>query len=397
MSSSKEKYVPIQKAESLLGVKKSSLYSYVSRKKINTIIDPKNHKKRLYSYDDIIKLLERKKASGIERIAQNTLMFGEPVLESSITLIEDSILYYRGHSVGALVEKYSFEQVVSLLWTGDFVNTPDFSNLVIEPLHILSITLPDIQKYLLELEKRDFLSMLSNDLTNIGWKILISIVQDVTQNFGTNNSIAEKLASFFCPGIDHAAVIINTALILIADHELNSSSFTARIVASTGANLFQVIIAGLAALSGYKHGGSINKVELMQMELLQNFAFDKNLQNRLRRGEDIVGFGHNLYEAGDFRAKVLLRQIEKYFSSSKEFEIYKSLLDKLKSLKKQDPTIDFVLLTLAKVLKTNSEFALFLFAYGRIAGWIGHAIEEYKRNKLIRPRAKYIGPMPNKK
>lgn len=397
MTSSKEKYIPIEEAESLLGIKRKSVYSYVSRKKIRTVIDPKNHKKRLYSYDDIISLLEHKNASGIEKILQHTLTFGEPVLESSITLIEDSILYYRGYSIGDLVEKYSFEQVISLLWTGNFQNVPDFEKIAIKPLQNLPITLPDIQRYLLELEKREFLSMVWKDLPSIGWKILMAIIQDVTQNFDSNISIAEKLASFFCHGIDHASDIINTALIVIADHELNPSSFTARIVTSTGANLFQVIIAGLAALSGFKHGGAIYECNSMLLELQQNFQFDKNLQNRLRRGEDIVGFGHNLYEKGDYRAKVLLKKIEKYYGSTKEFEIDKSLIDKLKAVKKQEPTIDCVLLILSKVLGNGTEFALFLFAYGRLAGWIGHVIEESKRGKLIRPRAKYIGPMPTKK
>ena len=115
MSDSKESFVSINRAKELLGVKKESLYSYVSRKKIRTTIDPKNGKKRLYSYDDIINLAENKKKAGAEKIARDTLMWGQPVLESSITLIENSILYYRGISIKDLVEKNTFEEVVSLI------------------------------------------------------------------------------------------------------------------------------------------------------------------------------------------------------------------------------------------------------------------------------------------
>ena len=397
MNSTKENFISLNKAKELLGVKRESLYSYVSRKKIATIVDPKNGKKRLYSYNDIIKLLENKKKAGAEKIAQESLMFGQPVLESNITLIEDSILYYRGRSIKNLVEKNTFEEVASLIWTGNLSLSDNLLNIQTKPHKVTEITLPELQKYLIQLEKEELSSLLANDLQSLGWKILFSLVQDVTQNYTKNKSIATKLAEYFCPTMPHAGELINSALIIIADHELNASSFTARVVASTGANLFQVIIGALATLSGYKHGGAILKVEQMMNELSENMAIDKNLLKRKSRGDDIVGFGHNLYQKGDFRAKILLQKIRYYYGDSKEFEIYNSILERCRSITKQEPTVDFALLTLASVLKANSDFGLFLFSYGRIAGWIGQAMEQYQENKLIRPRAKYIGPRPVKK
>ena len=394
MSDSKESFVSINRAKELLGVKKESLYSYVSRKKIRTIIDPKNGKKRLYSYDDIINLAENKKKAGAEKIARDTLMWGQPVLESSITLIENSILYYRGISIKDLVEKNTFEEVVSLIWSGSLSLPSSFRDIKTNSHELVAITIPELEKYFIQLEKEEGSSLLSKDLQTLGWKILESLVQDVSKNYAKNTSIATKLAEYFCPKMPHAEELINTALIIIADHELNSSSFSARIVASTGGNLFQVIIGALATLTGPKHGGSILRVELMINELSENMDIDNNLIKRKNRGDDIVGFGHNLYNKGDFRAKILLQKIRYYYGDSKEFEIYNSIIQKCRNITKQDPTVDFALLTLASILKSNSDFALFLFSYGRIAGWIGQAMEQYQEDKLIRPRAKYIGPRP---
>ena len=321
-------------------------------------------------------------------------MFGQPVLESNITLIENSILYYRGISIKDLVEKNTFEEVTSLIWTASLSLPGYFPNIQTKHHKLTEITLPELQNYLIQLEKEELRLLFSNDIQYLGWKILFSLIQDITQNYSKNKSIATKLAEYFCPTMPHAAELINSALIIIADHELNASSFTARVVASTGANLFQVIIGALATLSGYKHGGAILKVELMMNELSENMAIDKNLLKRKSRGDDIVGFGHNLYEKGDFRAKILLQKIRNYYGDSKEFEIYNSIIERCRTITKQEPTVDFALLTLASVLKTNSDFGLFLFSFGRMAGWIGQAMEQYQVDRLIRPRAKYIGPRP---
>ncbi len=394
MDYSKDKYVSSTKAEELLGVKRSSLYSYVSRNKIKTKIDPKNKKKRLYSYEDIITLLERKNSFGAEKVAQNSLMWGEPVLESSITLINNNMLYYRGLSMTKLVKSYTFEQVASLIWTGDFNDATNYFTKEISSLNPISCSLIDLQQYLLQLEKKDLAPLVSSNLKELGAKILVSITQDLTNDYNIRTPIPDKLAHHFCKDKKYASELIKTSLIVIADHELNPSSFTARTVASTGANLFQVLVAGLSAMSGFKHGGAILRIELMINELRENMALDKNLRKRIARGDTIVGFGHNLYPQGDPRAKILLNKVAKYYSDSKEFLIFKAIMDKCIELTHQGPTIDFALLTMTSVLKVSSDFALFLIAYGRIVGWIGQAIEEYQENRLIRPRAKYIGKLP---
>ena len=305
------------------------------------------------------------------------------------------MLYYRGIPITSLVNISSFEQVASLIWTGDlnqcselFLNIESSSK-----IGQISNSLNDIQGFLLGIEKNDLQSLVSDNMTILGSKILLTIITAITQS-KIPEPIAIKLSKFYCPNEKHASELINTALILIADHELNASSFTARVVASTGANLYQVLIAALSALSGYKHGSSALKLEIMVKELTENLAIEKNLRKRLSRGETIVGFGHTLYPEGDIRAKILFQQIEKYYNETKQYQLLKAIMKKCSEITGKEPNIDFALFTLATVLNQGSEFAIFLFALGRIAGWIGQAIEEYQENRLIRPRAKYIGPNP---
>ena len=155
-----------------------------------------------------------------------------------------------------------------------------------------------------------------------------------------------------------------------------------------------MLIAGFAALSGFRHGANVFKVEAMVNELERGLTFEKNLRLRLDRGEQIYGFGHNLYPEGDFRAKVLLDKIQQKYTSNAKFEILQKIKHLCCESTNQEPNIDFAFLTLATVLGQTAEFSFLLFALGRMVGWIGHTIEEYNDNRLIRPRAKYIGPKP---
>lgn len=393
--SKQQEYVSATEAASLLGIKKESLYTYVSRQLIRSINDPNDKKAKLYLFTDIQKFISRRNTPTTEKIVKQSLLWGMPVLESSITLIEDNILYYKGISVAQLVKKNSLEQVAKLIWTGDISNSETlFSNRTDIVINTnLTLNRQEIQNFLLVLDKHDLSFRKMEDIPDLGAKIILSIISNLTQN-ASNESIDIKLAKHFCPKDKNAPELIRTALILIADHELNASSFTARVVASTGANLYQVIIAGLAALSGYKHGANSFKVETMLRELRMEFAFEKNLRSRLDRGEQIVGFGHNLYPGGDFRAKILLELLQRKYSANEEFTILMTIKKHCQKSTNLEPNIDFALVCLAKILGQNAEFSFLLFALGRIIGWVGQAIEEYNEKRLIRPRARYIGPRP---
>jgi citrate synthase len=188
-----------------------------------------------------------------------------------------------------------------------------------------------------------------------------------------------------------AAGVLRSALILCADHELNVSAFTARCVASAGSDPYAVIIAGLAALGGTKHGGVSARVESTLAATRGARRIRIAVAERLRRGEPVDGFGHPLYRNGDPRAAALLALLGERYPASAELVFVREFADAAGAATGEKPNIDFALAALSRVLKLPEGSPLALFAIGRTIGWIGHAIEQYATGTLIRPRAKYVG------
>jgi citrate synthase len=189
---------------------------------------------------------------------------------------------------------------------------------------------------------------------------------------------------------------LRSALILGADHELNVSSFTARCVASAGSHPYAVVIAGIAALEGPRHGGISARVESMLDSLRPHRprTLPDALAERLRRGDTIDGFGHPLYREGDPRAIALMALLRERYPKSAELAFVTHVADAAAAAIREKPTIDFALAAVSRVLRLPPGSPLTLFAIGRTIGWIGHAIEQYATGQLIRPRAKYVGVMP---
>jgi citrate synthase len=218
------------------------------------------------------------------------------------------------------------------------------------------------------------------------------------------------------PAIDDLARLLDAALVLSADHELNVSTFTVRCVASAGAPPHAAVVAGLAALGGSRHGGQTERVEALLAELApaaggasanagavraagpgrppRAGAVRDALAGRLRRGEEVPGFGHPLYPEGDPRARLLLELAAAARPASPQTELAAAAAAAAFELLGERPNIDFGLVTLARILELPAGAPLALFAIGRGAGWIAHAIEQYAEGRLIRPRARYVGPAP---
>jgi citrate synthase len=187
--------------------------------------------------------------------------------------------------------------------------------------------------------------------------------------------------------------LLRAAIILCADHELNVSSFTARCVASAGSSPYGVVMAGLAALEGTRHGGMAARVDAM-LDEMRRLRPRRAIDDRLRRGDSIDGFGHPLYPDGDPRAAALLAMLREHYPHSRERAAVQAVADAAAAIIQDRPTIDFALAALARVLRLPTGAPLMLFAIGRTIGWIGHAIEQYATGQLIRPRARYVGAMP---
>jgi citrate synthase len=196
------------------------------------------------------------------------------------------------------------------------------------------------------------------------------------------------------PGADQARAL-DVSLILYAEHEFNASTFTARVVTSTEADLHSAVVAAISALKGRLHGGANEKV----MDLLQSAGgpdtAEKWIREALARKERVMGFGHRVYKAGDVRAGILKgyarRAAEAAGSTRWEdtAEIIERVLGEEKHL---FPNLDWPAGRLYHALGLEVPLYTPIFVMSRVAGWAAHVIEQTEHNRLIRPRGRYTGP-----
>ena len=356
-----------------LGVSVPTLYAYVSRGMIHSHPDPANPRNRLYSEDEIDGRMPGKPLLG-------------PVLDSAITLIDGEHLYYRGQDAVELAKTKSIEAVAEIIW-----GSTGFSSTI---LHVVSGRaaggLPFINRaasILPVVAARDPMAydLRPHAVAQTGWRIFNLLASVAAETSELADTVDETLQKKWGP---KSRDLIRAALILCADHELNVSAFTARCIASAGSNPYAVVAGGMAAIEGNKHGGMTARVAVMLDELERARDLRAAMAERMRRGEAIAGFGHRLYPKGDPRARVLLEMIRVPKFIGEVIAAGEELLN-------EKPTIDFALVALARSLKLPADAPITLFALGRTIGWVGQAIEQYARDEIIRPRARYTGPVPS--
>lgn len=400
---SKARHLTAKQATELLNISAATLYAYVSRGLIRSEMIEGDSRSRRYNAEDVQKLRERKEQrKNPAEAARAALYWGTPILESALTLITEGGLYYRGYDALDLAVTCSVEQVAALFWTGDmqgigqvfagqsvpehyleFIQNLDPQLSMMQKLHIaLALaSANDLAAYDLRSEK----------VAQAGARILRLMTTVLAGMDAATLVIAQALSEGWGQTDERATLLLSAALILCADHELNVSSFTARVVASAEAQPYAVVIAGLAALQGARHGGSTERAEAMLQEIGEASRVDRVIADRLRRGEMIPGFGHRLYPEGDPRAALLLHLLGESYPDAPPIALAASISYRMREAVDQRPNIDFALAVLAQTLHLPAGAALSIFALGRTIGWIGHAIEQYGQGQLIRPRAKYIG------
>ena len=376
-----------------LDVTRATLYAYVSRGFIRSEAGPGASRARRYSRDDVERLRRRAaERRDPDKVAAHALQWGMPVLESSITLIADDTLYYRGHDVVSLAHDASVEAVASLIWTGRLDDRrPEFAPpapSVPAPRSTPFIVRAQAALALASAVDHQAFDLRSDAVVRAGWRILDLLVGIEAPRARGPIDVALARGWRLRPGAD---AVVRAAIILCADHELNVSAFTARCVASAGSNPYAVVTAGLAALEGTKHGGSTARVEATLAAMRRERSLRAALAERLRHGQRIDGFGHPLYRQGDSRAAALLDMLERRYPKSPELRYARDFARAATALTGERPNVDFALGAVSRVLGLPSGSGLTLFAIGRTIGWIGHAIEQYAVDHIIRPRAKYVG------
>jgi citrate synthase len=182
-------------------------------------------------------------------------------------------------------------------------------------------------------------------------------------------------------------------LVACAEHELNASTFAARVVASTGADLYACVLAALCSLSGPIHGGACDRIERMFGDLAAGARIDSCLDACAREERLPPGFGHAIYPEGDPRA-ALLRKNAAAIARRKGRRIFETALKVEEAVWKRNqlrPNLDFYLTVCTRMLGFAPGMPAAIFAVGRTAGWIAHSLEQYADNRLIRPKIRYRG------
>ena len=381
-----------------LGVSRPTLYAYVSRGFVRSQSTPGPSRARAYAREDVERLRRRtEERRDPDKAAARALQWGVPILESAITLIDGHRLFYRGHDAAGLAQSRSVQEVASLVWTGRF-DAAWPSGTRRPGTFALRDGLPFVARAQALLacaaaEDTAALDVRPGKAASAGWRILRLLTAAATQSAGGGMTVDRALARAW--GVrGHGVDVLRSALILCADHELNVSSFTARCVASAGSSPYAVVIAGLAALEGTRHGGASARVESMLASLRRMRDLKGAVADRVRRGEAVDGLGHPLYPGGDPRAVVLMGQLRQWYGRSAERAFVEEFAAVASSTLGERPNLDFALAAVARVLRLPTGAPLVLFAIGRSVGWIGHAIEQYETGQLIRPRAKYVGVVP---
>lgn len=421
-------WLSAQEASDMLDVKRDTLYAYASRGKIRTRPGA-NSRERHYLKADLLRLQQKRQSRrGENALAADALAFGAPVLNSAISYCcETRGPVYRGIPAQDFVDDgASFWDVALHLW--DVSDAPHLSFQAMQAPPIGGKYFPRfaLSSHLSHLP----LLSLANDWVQLAAAhpkrralkaeaqvevaaMLLAYVPTSLMQHGKPSSASKAnvphknitferawLAANRLRVTSSRLDLVRQALIWVADHELNPSSFAARVAAGAGADLGACLQASLAVFSGPKHGAMAHRVHAQVVEVGAPRAAASKVRQLLDQGEALPGFSHPLYPNGDPRGHALLEaaakmsvgaSTSKALNTSVKLETLLSLVGAYELAGGPAPTLDPGLLAVAYALGRGPDLAMRLFAAGRTAGWLAHAQEQQQSGQLLRPRARYIG------
>jgi citrate synthase len=400
-----QRWVDARSAARHLGIAVRSLYAYVSRGQVRSVPGERG-RPRLYALADLERLRVRRDArAGHGAVAAGALRWGEPVLDSAITAITPRGPAYRGRLAVELAAATPFENVAELLWSGylpdarvawprgaiplaqlaRLVGADPRTPLDIMPLLVQIAALADHERGDL---RPDALIARGRRLIPLLAAALAPGFVPAAVSRALGASRVAEIAARAIDAPDDAAPVLDTALVLLADHELNASSFTARIAASTGADPYACVAAALATVSGPLHGSASEQVAAFADAVGSPEGARAAVRALRRRGELPPGFGHPLYPAGDPRAPPLLDAAARRATNRRA----RTVLAIVDATTDAAPNCDAGLAALTAALGAPPAAGTGLFAVARAAGWLAHALEQRATGHLLRPRARYTGP-----
>ena len=338
------------------------------------------------------------------------------------------VLAYYGYDIHDLARAVSFEEVCFLLWYGRLPNRAELGDL--QSQLAASRALPEpVLRFIRQLPATDGMDVLRTMASVLGHSD-----PDVNDNSLAANRrkairLTAQMASLVAtqgrmqagggpvqpdPGLGHAANFLymltgnrpsalatrafDIALVLHADHELNASTFAARVAAATLTDLHSAIVAAIGTLKGPLHGGANADVMRMLIEIGPDAPperIDDAIRGKLARKIKIPGFGHRVYTTEDPRATHLRRmskELGEKAGNTRWFDMSQRIESIVKGEKKLNPNVDFYSASTYYTLGIPIDLFTPIFAVSRVSGWTAHCLEQYANNRLIRPRTDYIGP-----
>jgi citrate synthase len=343
---------------------------------------------------------------------------------------EEGKLIYQGYDIHDLAEHSTFEEVVFLLWNGRLPKQDELDELTekiranykvpgeiiagmkympkdADPMDVLRTCVSALDFYDKDGHHTDRESAMHSAVKITGQIGTIAAAWDRIRNGkdvitpDASLSIAENFLYMLRGEKADAeeARMFDIALILHADHELNASTFTTRVVAGTLADMYGCVTAGIAALAGPLHGGANTAVMKMLIEIDDPAKIDSWLDDALANKRKIMGIGHAVYKTEDPRA-TWLRKFSKQMADKKGETKWYDMSQRIEKLmlekKGMHPNVDFYSASTYYLMGIPLDLYTPIFAVSRISGWTGHILEQYANNKLIRPRAEYIGKRDQK-
>lgn len=346
--------------------------------------------------------------------------------ETKISSIIDSQLTYSGYDIDDLAENAQFEEIMFLLWNYRLPTQEELEELKEKLKQYMTLN-PRVYKHFEEYATDDVHPMTAlrtsvsyiahfdpdaeeetdesrkNRAIRIQAKIAslvtaFSRVREGKEPVKPNSDLSYSANFLYMlkgelPS-DTEVEAFNKALILHADHELNASAFTARCAVSSLSDMYSGIVAAIGSLKGPLHGGANEQVMKMLSEVKSLDEVDNYLDKKLANKEKIMGFGHRVYKEGDPRAKYLKEMSRKITSETGHNELYEISLAIEKRMHDEKgliPNVDFFSATVYHSMEIPHDIFTPIFAVSRTAGWTAHILEQYRDNRIIRPRAKYVG------
>ena len=387
-------------AARLLGVSLPTLYSYVSRGLLASASNGASRRKR-YPREDVLRLAARKNdAKRGGQAATAAMHWGLPVLETQISHIFDGRLLYRGCDAAQLAAHATLEAAAGLLWddgAADYFQQAQFA-LPQGWLQSILACAPDAPPLARAMLVLPLLPQCMStpmhapaDMLRCGPTLMRVLAAALLRTAPSVLPLHRQLAQAW--SADPAqAELLRAALVLLADHELNASTFAVRCVASTGASLPAALGAGLAALSGYRHGGgSAAARRMLSVALAAPDARDAIGNFYTATAPACAGFGHPLYPHGDPRAAHLLAILSAMAHGYPQLDAILAACATASDLLEMKANADLALAAMELAFGWPEGAGMSIFALARSAGWIAHAAEQAASAALIRPRARYIG------